>query len=81
MTHVLEDTSMKYVIVSYDQLSSGDFSRLHDLHQYGFRLTHPKDFNQSPKRAPAIKNLPTTADASLLSEADDIDRYMRSLIN
>lgn len=75
ITHLLNDSNVKYHLVTYDQLVRGDFSILNGLKNHGFKIKAPSNFNKFPKRAPFIKDIPTTADTVLLSEADEIDKY------
>lgn len=77
IAHVLKDHDVKYSFITYDQFSQGDFSGLKKLSEQGFRLNPPADFNKSPIRARAIKDIPSNGDISLLETADGLDRYFK----
>lgn len=76
--HLLEDPSVSYSFISFDQLIRGEFGNIDALRNLGFDLRPPQTFNTRLTRSQTTQDVSLVFDDELIREANAIEaRFMR----
>ncbi len=78
LAHV-QHTNLRYIAIPFEDLTNGSFGKLEGLHEQGYALHPPKNFNPQLTRSKKQMSLEYIPDPALVRNAEEIDQHFKQL--